>query len=58
MRLARLALGAALLVGAAPLAAPSHARCAPDWAVVCSTLALACRTVENTTGVDPECPYY
>lgn len=55
----RLALGVAVVLGAAPLAAPSHARCVPEWALVCSTLNVACHTAQDALPkIDLNCPYY
>ena len=57
VRSLRLLTGAALLLGAAPLAAPSYARCAPEWEVYCTTMTTVCRTVEEHV-IDPRCPLY
>lgn len=58
MRLVRLALGAALLAGAVPLATSSQAMCSPDVAVVCGTIVKTCRTVRDKTGVPLNCPVF
>ena len=55
MRLVRLAACAALLAGAVPLATASHARCAPQFATVCTTLSRVCAEARDL-GVDPHCP--
>ena len=47
-----------MLLGAAPLATASHARCVPTWAVVCSTLNTACHTVDDLGVVHVNCPVY
>lgn len=54
----RLVVGAALLLGAAPLATASHARCTPQFATVCSTLYTTCRTADGIVPVDLSCPIY
>lgn len=58
MRLLRLAAAAALLAGVAPLATASHARCTPQFALVCSTAYRTCTTVRDLGVVDPGCPVY
>lgn len=56
MRPLRLAVAAALLVGVAPLATASHARCVPQFATVCSTAYRTCTTVRDLGVVDLSCP--
>lgn len=58
-RLLRLAAGAALIVGAAPLATASHARCTQPAALVCSTAAAACNALVDAGVLHHEdCPQY
>lgn len=58
MRLVRLTLGAALLVGAAPLATSSQAMCSPDVAVVCGTVVSTCRTARDKLHLPLNCPVF
>lgn len=59
MRLARLALGAAVIAGCVPFATASHARCTQPAARICSTAAFACGTLEDAGVVPPNtCPQY
>lgn len=44
---ARLALGAALLLGAAPLAGTSHAKCATEFDLTCTVATTVCQVLHK-----------